>query len=143
MNLMKQRIVVVLALLVVTAIVIVMSLSPKVGALTKGTPSVDIAVTREGVTQTDVLAQGSAQPAASANVSVLPLFQGQVTSVLVNVGDRVSKGQALAILDPVYQQDRIRQIDEVVRAADAHYRLVLHPYRPEELQRQQQKLDSD
>jgi len=143
MNPMKQRILLALAVLVVTTTVIVMSLPPKVGALSKQVPSVTIAVAQEGASQSDVMAQGTAQPSASANVSVLPRFEGQVTQVLVNVGDRVSKGQILAVLDPIYQQAQLRQAEATERSAQANYSLVLHPYRPEEIQRQQSKLDSD
>src|SRR6185312_17274543 len=131
MNLNNKRVAVISAALLLAAVVIVIALGTKVGALNKQPPVVQVALAQDSSSQSDVMAQGVIVPVASANVSVLPRFEAQVNQVLVQVGDHVRAGQTLAVLDPIYQQDQTLQAQASALAADAHYRLVLHPFRRE------------
>jgi len=72
--------------------------------------AVGVGEVRLGAVADNISAVGSLL--ASRSVSVAPKISGRVERVLVNVGDRVRKGQTLAQLDP-------RELDEDVKEAAA------------------------
>ncbi len=132
-------------------------------------PSVVVVETGEGSSAQNIMAEGTITAINTANVSVLPAFEGVVKRLFVNNGSRVVAGQVLAELDPIgfedsvssaaaslngaeaqhalvitpHRPEEIAQAAEAVRSAKAHTDLILHPHRPEELTQMEFKLASD
>lgn len=66
-----------------------------------------------------VLASGTLQP--SVQVSVGAQVSGQLESLKVALGERVSKGQLLAEIDPVQQQNALRKAQAILHSIEAQY----------------------
>lgn len=56
---------------------------------------------------------------ASRSVSVAPKINGRVERVLVNVGDRVTKGQTLAQLDPREHDEEVKEAAAALKVSEA------------------------
>ncbi|WP_432721707.1 macrolide transporter subunit MacA [Jeongeupia wiesaeckerbachi] len=67
-----------------------------------------------------VLASGTLKPVKQ--VSVGAQVNGQLKSLKVKLGDRVSKGQLLAEIDPVLQQNELRKAEAGLARAEAEQR---------------------
>ncbi|CAI1626303.1 efflux RND transporter periplasmic adaptor subunit [Serratia fonticola] len=135
----KARRVVLLALLCLVALI---------GAIVwyVSTPAQDHTYDTEEITRGDiektVLATGILKPALQ--VSVGAQVNGQLQKLYVKQGDRVTRGQLLAEIDPTLQQNALRKSEAALQSAEAQKQVTqatLKQYQ-QELKRQQ-KLDRD
>ncbi|MEB7884771.1 efflux RND transporter periplasmic adaptor subunit [Serratia fonticola] len=135
----KARRVVLLALLCLVALI---------GAIVwyVSTPAQDHTYDTEEITRGDiektVLATGILKPALQ--VSVGAQVNGQLQKLYVKQGDRVTRGQLLAEIDPTLQQNALRKSEAALQSAEAQKQVTqatLKQYQ-QELKRQL-KLDRD
>ncbi|WP_260514407.1 efflux RND transporter periplasmic adaptor subunit [Serratia fonticola] len=135
----KARRVVLLALLCLVALI---------GAIVwyVSTPAQDHTYDTEEIARGDiektVLATGILKPALQ--VSVGAQVNGQLQKLYVKQGDRVTRGQLLAEIDPTLQQNALRKSEAALQSAEAQKQVTqatLKQYQ-QELKRQQ-KLDRD
>lgn len=108
----------------------------------KQAQTLNTAVVTQGDIEKTVLATGILKP--SLQVSVGAQVNGQLTKLYVKQGDRVTRGQLLAEIDPTLQQNELRKSDAALQSAQAQKQVTqatLHQYQ-QELKRQL-KLDRD
>ncbi|OCJ19785.1 efflux RND transporter periplasmic adaptor subunit [Serratia sp. 14-2641] len=110
------------------------------------TPAQDHTYDTEEITRGDiektVLATGILKPALQ--VSVGAQVNGQLQKLYVKQGDRVTRGQLLAEIDPTLQQNALRKSEAALQSAEAQKQVTLATLKQyqQELKRQQ-KLDRD
>lgn len=80
-------------------------------------PSLTTEVITRGDIEKNVLATGILKPALQ--VSVGAQVNGQLQKLYVKQGDRVTRGQLLAEIDPTLQQNALRQSEAVLQSAEA------------------------
>ncbi|WP_156293194.1 efflux RND transporter periplasmic adaptor subunit [Serratia oryzae] len=108
----------------------------------KQTQVLNTAVVTQGDIEKTVLATGVLKPALQ--VSVGAQVNGQLTKLYVKQGDRVTRGQLLAEIDPTLQQNELRKSEAALQSAQAQKQVTqatLRQYQ-QELNRQL-RLDRD
>lgn len=85
-----------------------------------------------------VSASGSIQPITPVNIS--PKQPGRVVALLVEQGDRVTRGQELARMDDANLQGQLLQAEGTLAAAKANLRKLQTGNRPQEIQQAEQAL---
>ncbi|WP_337261269.1 MULTISPECIES: efflux RND transporter periplasmic adaptor subunit [unclassified Serratia (in: enterobacteria)] len=108
----------------------------------KQTQALNTAVVTQGDIEKTVLATGILKPALQ--VSVGAQVNGQLTKLYVKQGDRVTRGQLLAEIDPTLQQNELRKSEAALQSAQAQKQVTqatLRQYQ-QELNRQL-RLDRD
>ncbi|WP_447886110.1 efflux RND transporter periplasmic adaptor subunit [Serratia fonticola] len=135
----KARRVVLLALLCLVALI---------GAIVwyVSTPAQDHTYDTEEITRGDiektVLATGILKPALQ--VSVGAQVNGQLQKLYVKQGDRVTRGQLLAEIDPTLQQNALRKSEAALQSAEAQKQVTQATLKQYQLElKRQQKLDRD
>ncbi len=88
-------------------------------------------------------AEGFIVPTSTVGVGVLAGLTGRVTGVYVDVGFKVKKGQLLAEIDRSEQLEVIRGASAMQNQALNNYKLVLTPYRPEQIHEEEILVDED
>jgi RND family efflux transporter MFP subunit len=111
-------------------------------------PSVKTVQATVGSGEEDVMSPGTIVPANTVVVSVPPsppdeTFAAIVDKVLVDVGDRVEKGQLLATLDSTEMQNLLIQAESKRAEAEKQYELVKTLYRPEQIEVQRLQVSED
>ena len=91
-----------------------------------------VTVAAEDVT-VRIEANGEVQPVQRVNVS--PKTQGRLAKILVEQGDRVTEGQAIAEMDAEEIEAQLRQMDARLERARANLEQQLNGSRPEEIDR--------
>lgn len=111
----------------------------------RDTASNNVAVVRVayGSVESDVIADGTMVPNMVVDVTVLPGMSGMTSQVYANIGDYVEKGQILAEVNPIQQREDAQTAGYNLLATKAHYTVVVHPHRVEEIQSLQLKLQQD
>ncbi|EMU6155495.1 efflux RND transporter periplasmic adaptor subunit [Yersinia enterocolitica] len=71
-----------------------------------------------GDIERNVMATGSLKPSLQVNVGAQ--VNGQLTKLYVKQGDRVTRGQLLAEIDPTLQQNELRKSEAELQSAQAH-----------------------
>ncbi|MBC3212337.1 efflux RND transporter periplasmic adaptor subunit [Serratia fonticola] len=135
----KARRLVMLALLCLVALI---------GAIVwyVSTPAQDHTYDTEEITRGDiektVLATGILKPALQ--VSVGAQVNGQLQKLYVKQGDRVTRGQLLAEIDPTLQQNALRKSEAALQSAEAQKQVTQATLKQYQLElKRQQKLDRD
>lgn len=80
------------------------------------TPQLTVTVDR-GDIERNVMATGSLKPSLQVNVGAQ--VNGQLTKLYVKQGDRVTRGQLLAEIDPTLQQNELRKSEAELQSAQA------------------------
>lgn len=70
-----------------------------------------------GDIERNVMATGSLKPSLQVNVGAQ--VNGQLTKLYVKQGDRVTRGQLLAEIDPTLQQNELRKSEAELQSAQA------------------------
>ncbi len=110
--------------------------------------SVDTIQAKIGATDENVMSPGSIVPANTVQVSIPPAppnetFSGVVRDVFVNVGDHVSKGQLLAVMDATEENTVTSELSAKTLEAERQYDLVKTLYRPEQIEVQRLQVITD
>ncbi|MCS3904273.1 RND family efflux transporter MFP subunit [Methylohalomonas lacus] len=91
------------------------------GVIKPGTPKAAVAVEVAPVKQADISDRRhySGSLHAAAEFEVAPRVAGQLESLLVDIGDRVEKGQLIARLDDAEHQQQVQEAESAVAVAKA------------------------
>ncbi|CAM3852139.1 efflux RND transporter periplasmic adaptor subunit [Rahnella victoriana] len=104
-------------------------------------PQVSQAIGRGDIEKT-VLATGILKPSAQVNVGAQ--VNGQLKKLYVRAGDRVTKGQLLAEIDPTLQQSELRKSEAELDSAVAQKQASLYTLRQYQLElKRQLQMDRD
>lgn len=96
-----------------------------------------------GDSEQAVNAPGTVVPSKITDVSMLPGFAGKVSLITADVGAHVNKGDILAVIDASEQRDLLNESIAKEAQAAQNYRLVLRPYRPEQIEEQRLQVSED
>ena len=110
--------------------------------VSRATPKLDIAELTQPVELEDatlrITASGKVVPFQSVNIS--PKTSGQLTELRVEQGDRVKKGQFIALMDSADVQAQMLQVRAKLAQAQAQLDLALAGSRPEEIEQARARL---
>lgn len=110
----KQRLA--LALLIIVLLLIGGATALLLSGSKQDTPQLTVTVDR-GDIERNVMATGSLKPSLQVNVGAQ--VNGQLTKLYVKQGDRVTRGQLLAEIDPTLQQNELRKSEAELQSAQA------------------------
>ncbi|WP_145508633.1 efflux RND transporter periplasmic adaptor subunit [Yersinia alsatica] len=110
----KQRLA--LALLIIGLLLIGGATALLLSGSKQDTPQLTVTVDR-GDIERNVMATGSLKPSLQVNVGAQ--VNGQLTKLYVKQGDRVTRGQLLAEIDPTLQQNELRKSEAELQSAQA------------------------
>ncbi|CNI77652.1 putative type I secretion protein [Yersinia frederiksenii] len=110
----KQRLSLALLVIVLLAIGALAALLLSGGS--QDTPPLTETISR-GDIERNVMATGSLKPSLQVNVGAQ--VNGQLTKLYVKQGDRVTRGQLLAEIDPTLQQNELRKSEAELQSAQA------------------------
>lgn len=105
-----------LALLIVVLLLIGGATALLLSGSKQDTPQLTVTVDR-GDIERNVMATGSLKPSLQVNVGAQ--VNGQLTKLYVKQGDRVTRGQLLAEIDPTLQQNELRKSEAELQSAQA------------------------
>ncbi|WP_145539967.1 efflux RND transporter periplasmic adaptor subunit [Yersinia alsatica] len=105
-----------LALLIIVLLLIGGATALLLSGSKQDTPQLTVTVDR-GDIERNVMATGSLKPSLQVNVGAQ--VNGQLTKLYVKQGDRVTRGQLLAEIDPTLQQNELRKSEAELQSAQA------------------------
>lgn len=105
-----------LALLIIVLLLIGGATALLLSGSKQDTPQLTVTVDR-GDIERNVMATGSLKPSLQVNVGAQ--VNGQLTKLYVKQGDRVTRGQLLAEIDPTLQQNELRKSEAELQSTQA------------------------
>ncbi|HHL2472741.1 TPA: efflux RND transporter periplasmic adaptor subunit [Yersinia enterocolitica] len=115
-NLKNKKHQLMLGLFIVSLLIISSVIALSVSGSQQDVPQLTEAIGR-GDIERNVMATGSLKPSLQVNVGAQ--VNGQLTKLYVKQGDRVTRGQLLAEIDPTLQQNELRKSEAELQSAQA------------------------